>query len=84
MNKDIVNEKIINIIRVKQILPDDIDIDVNNNLVDTYGINSIGFIEIMVSLEEEFGFEFDDIELDIFNFENINTISGIVLKHINK
>lgn len=41
----------------------------------SFGVNSVNFIKLVVAVEEEFGFEFDDEQLD---FNNFKTINGIV------
>lgn len=41
----------------------------------SFGVNSVSFIKLVVAVEEEFGFEFDDEQLD---FNNFRTINGIV------
>ena len=49
------------------------DIDLKN-----IGINSITFIKIVVSIETEFGIEFEDEDLDYNKFPNIKSLVNYV------
>ena len=49
------------------------DIDLKN-----IGINSISFIKIVVSIETEFGIEFEDEDLDYNKFPNIKSLVNYV------
>ncbi|WP_028560593.1 acyl carrier protein [Paenibacillus pinihumi] len=42
------------------------------------GLNSIKFIELVVAIESESGIEFDDEDLDIKNFENLNKLISYI------
>lgn len=49
----------------------------NTNLIEL-GVDSIAFIEIVVAIEERYGFEFDDFMLNHENFGTILKISEYV------
>lgn len=65
-----VEQKIIDIIK-KELGVE--KVDVNADLVKEYEIDSIGLLDFIMTVEEEFGVEFEDGELN-----NINTVSHIV------
>jgi acyl carrier protein len=48
------------------------------------GINSIGFVRIVVAIETEFDFEFDDDYLDPTIFQSINDIIEYIMVNVNK
>jgi acyl carrier protein len=68
-------EKVLNII--KQNCPDMV-FDVNSNFT-VMGVDSITFIKIIVALEQEFGFEFDDEMLLFSAFPTIETMINYVI-----
>ncbi len=43
-----------------------------------HGLNSISFINIIVEIENEFGFEFQDEELGGEKFQTINNLSDYI------
>lgn len=68
--------------RVKEILkrninnPDEFEARASNNgLLSNLGINSLTYIKIVVEIESQFGFEFEDEDL---NYEKFKTINDIV------
>lgn len=42
------------------------------------GINSITYVKLVVAIEEEFGFEFDDEDLEVGKFESLNSIISYI------
>jgi acyl carrier protein len=48
------------------------------------GINSIGFVRIVVAIETEFDFEFDDDYLDPTRLQSINDIIEYIMANVNK
>ncbi len=46
------------------------------------GMNSVSFIKLVVSLEEEFSFEFDDEDLDYKKFTTLTSLCNYVNKKI--
>ena len=55
-------------------------IDAETLLSEEYGLDSIGLIEVVVGIEEKFNFEFDDMELNLSNFETVSSIVELVTK----
>ena len=44
------------------------------------GINSISFVKIMVAIEQEYGIEVDDDDLDINKFKNLDGLVNYISK----
>jgi acyl carrier protein len=42
------------------------------------GFNSVNFIKMVVAIEEEFSFEFDDAYLDFNKFKTLSSIIGYI------
>lgn len=59
-----VREKIINMVK-EELMVD--DLDVNANLLNDYDIDSIGLIEFIMNLEEEFDIQIEDEEIQGLN-----------------
>ncbi|HEX2946046.1 MAG TPA: acyl carrier protein [Clostridia bacterium] len=59
------------------------DLDPMANLFD-YGLDSIGFINIIVALEREFNIFIDEDDLDLDRFNNISYIENYVLQKLSK
>lgn len=59
-----VRDKIINMIK-KELMVD--NLDVNANLLNDYEIDSIGLIEFIMNLEEEFDIQIEDEEIQGLN-----------------
>ena len=64
------------LIRTKKIKEEDQLIDL--------GINSIDYIKIVLVLESEFGFEFDDEALDMNNISNVRLLYQYICKKLSK
>ena len=60
---------------VHEVAPDvPVPIDCNAELQADLGIDSIMMVELLILLEEQFDFEFDNMDLLMDNFLNISTI----------
>ncbi len=57
------------------------EIDLNQNLIEQ-GVNSIIFIKVVIAIEKEFGFEFEDKDLNLDNFLNLDKLVDYVAKRI--
>lgn len=82
MNKTEVMEKL------KKILIENLDSDEpiedispEDNLL-LLGINSVTFLKVVVHCEKEFGFEFDDEELDYSLFETVSKLADYIVNNI--
>lgn len=83
MDSNKIAQTIIGIMYEKGIIERTIQVDVHEALKGHGAIDSMSFIELIVALEEQYEFEFDDTELDFKNFENVNTIVSTVMTHLN-
>lgn len=81
MDENQVRGKIYNIVVNSDALFGGNSIEYDNKLIE-FGLDSIGVIDIIVSLEEEFGFEFDVNELVLDNFSTINNIIDLVINKL--
>lgn len=59
------------------------EIKEEDQLIDL-GINSIDYIKIVLVLESEFGFEFDDEALDMNNISNVRLLYQYICKKLSK
>ena len=64
-------------------LSDEKKIKEEDQLIDL-GINSIDYIKIVLVLESEFGFEFDDEALDMNNISIVRLLYQYICKKLNK
>lgn len=80
MDRKLVLQRILKILGQKQFLGDVRNTDVHASLMREYGFNSISIVELIMAIEAEFDFEFDDTELGIENYESINTIVDTVMR----
>lgn len=73
-----VENKIIEIIKA-ELNVDEFELD--ENLVETYEIDSIGLLDFFMTIEEEFDIEFEDEELE--NLKTANHIIELVEKKLS-
>ena len=59
-------------------------IDDNDNIFQQKILDSLAFVELVVFIENNFGFQFEDEELIIENFKSINTIINVVEKKVRQ
>ncbi|MGN1175048.1 MAG: phosphopantetheine-binding protein [Roseburia sp.] len=62
---------------IKEMLPAGTEID-NETLLKDAGINSLSFIKLIVSLEDEFDIEFEDEELGKFETSSPATLTEYI------
>ena len=73
-----------NILYDLQILPEGVDIEDNEDMLDKYLIDSFKFIEMIVMIEEKFEIELDDDDILVERFSNIETICNMVQRKIDQ
>jgi len=54
------------------------EIEVNASLMDTYGVDSVSLLELVVGLEEAFGIRLDDGEFNIKHFSSVAALRDFV------
>jgi len=74
--------------KIRSIIGDNIDLIVPIDSIGLeddlsgLGVNSVSFIKMVVAIETEFGFEFDDDSLDFNNFKTIGDLSSYINKRL--
>jgi acyl carrier protein len=53
-------------------------IENDKSLIESYGVDSVSLLELVVGLEEEFGIEVGDDEFSIANFETVAALAALV------
>lgn len=69
---------IFDIIEKNSILSGGNVIDENTSLYDECGLDSVGVIDLVVCIEEQFNFEFNDTDLELSNFKTVSNIADLV------
>lgn len=82
MDRELVNHKILNVILSINSIKEKDYIHFDTHLYKECGLNSINVIELIVAIEDEFSFEFDNTSLDLKNFETVNKITDLVIQKI--
>ena len=59
-----------------------LETDYERSLQIEFEMDSIKLVEIVIKLEESFNFEFEDEDLIVENFQNIDSIYNIIIKNI--
>ena len=74
MDKETLKSKVLKV--VSDVLPEiDVDnIDMSAELTTKYGINSVSVIQIIVALEQEFGILYEDSELALGLYYDMNDL----------
>ncbi|MEX3616929.1 acyl carrier protein [Paenibacillus glucanolyticus] len=68
---------------VEEVIQESMDIIINSEDLTELGMNSIKAIELIVKFEIVFGIEFEDEELLVENFTNIEKIHDRVTRKLN-
>lgn len=61
--------------RLRDMRVSDVEITGELNMIDTGIINSMGFIELVAEIEEEFGV---DVDFEHYRPEELSTVSGLI------
>lgn len=59
-----------------KITPEEIEDD--KSLIDTYGVDSVSLLELVVGIEEEFGVVVEDEDFSVANFETVAKLAAFV------
>ena len=79
MDKELIVKKIVKIIEEEF---DSVSIEsADANLLES-GLNSVDIIQLIILIEEGFGFEFPDEDLVIENFRSVNILSEYICERI--
>lgn len=74
------NNKLIAIINSISEKP--IEIDESTSLSEDLSFSSIHFVQLVVEIENEFNFEFEDDEMDLAKLDCVGNLNNIVCSHI--
>lgn len=66
----------------KEVLEKEISAEDNNKSLVEMGLNSISFINLTIKIETEFGFEFNDDDLDFNRYKTLDTLRTYVEERI--
>ena len=82
MDKETLKSKVLKV--VSDVLPEiDVDnIDMSAELTKKYGINSVSVIQIIVALEQEFGILYEDSELALGLYYDMNDLVDSVAAQV--
>lgn len=77
--------------RVKKVITERLKLNVNAEEISNntpligkgLGLDSVGVLELVVGLEQEFDMMFDDSEMNIELFENIGSLTNYINKKLN-
>ena len=53
-----------------------------DSTLEELGLDSIEFVELIVEIESEYGFEFDEEELNLEKYYCINDLIATIIRHI--
>lgn len=82
-DEEILN-RLINLIITNCNLEDENKVITSESKLSELGINSIDYIKIVVAIEIEFGFEFDDNKLTAENFVSVKDLCAYIKDMINE
>ncbi len=54
------------------------DIEEDKSLIETYGVDSVSLLELVVGIEEEFGVVIGDKEFKVDNFKTVAALAAFV------
>jgi acyl carrier protein len=83
MDRKTVEKRVLNVFA--DVMPEvDIDsIDMTAELAKEYGVDSVSIIQLIVGLEKEFGAEFEDTELALGLYYDMNDVVAAVAAKLN-
>lgn len=79
MDIKVIKKDIHDIIMQSNIIPQDTVLK-NDTLLNEYGLDSVGIVELIILIEEKYDFEFSSNDLNLKDFETVNSISLLVQK----
>lgn len=77
MDIEVIKSDIYDILSPSNILAKDTILKYDT-LLNEYGLDSVGIVELIIIIEEKYGFEFSTTDLILKDFESINSVSLLV------
>jgi len=68
---------------IHDVLPELDEVDMHANMVNEYGVNSVSIIQFIVGLEQAFNIEFDDSELALGLYYDMNDVVKAVAAKVS-
>jgi acyl carrier protein len=76
------------LIRLKRILADDLALGLSPDAIDEtaslledgLGLDSVNLLELIASVEQRFGFQFEDADLRLATFANLRSLASVIQK----
>lgn len=79
MDIKVIRKDIHDIVMQNNIISQDTDLQ-NDTLLNECGLDSVGIVELIILIEEKYNFEFSSNDLNLKDFETVNSISLLVQK----
>lgn len=73
-----IHEKIKEIMIQLEIIPEDVNVDIDDDLLAEYLVDSFKFIEFIIQIEESFNIEMDEEDVLVEKFNSIRAIANMV------
>ena len=81
MEKEQVEKGLIELIG--EVMPEIVDVNLDAQIEQEYGVNSISIIKLIVAAEHKFGVEFTDYELALDNYTTFRNFADLLCKKID-
>ena len=63
---------------IHDVLPEADEVDMHANMVETYGVNSVSLIRLLVAAESKFVISFSDYELALSDYDSFGDIAAVI------
>lgn len=67
---------------IQDVMPEIDDIDMNAHMVQTYGVNSVSLIRLIVACESKFDVSFSDYELALSDYDTFGDLAATVAEKL--
>ena len=67
---------------IHDVMPEVDTIDMNVNLVETYGVNSVSLIRLIVAAESKFDISFTDYELALTDYDTFGDLAATIAEKL--
>lgn len=67
---------------IHDVMPEVDTIDMNVNMVETYGVNSVSLIRMIVAAESKFDISFTDYELALTDYDTFGDLAATIAEKL--
>ena len=67
---------------IHDVMPEVDTIDMNVNMVETYGVNSVSLIRLLVAAESNFDISFTDYELALTDYDTFGDLAATIAEKL--